>query len=131
MENIRSVTTTKQDKRISSLRIRREFSYISGPKGYIEKQIFSTCLFSRQLCLTLCNPMDCSTPSLHAPHHLPKFAQVHLHCISDSSSAALFSFCLQSFPASGYFPMNQLFTSGDQNTGASASESFFPISIQD
>ena len=38
-----------------------------------------------QLCPTLCNSMDCSTPGLPgAPHHLPKFAQVHSHCIGDA-----------------------------------------------
>ena len=36
-------------------------------------------------------------------------------CLTISSSTALFSFCLQSFPASGCFPMNQLFTSGGQH----------------
>ena len=36
-----------------------------------------------------------------------------------SSSAALFSFCLQSFPASGSFPMSRLFPSGGQNIGRS------------
>ena len=110
--------------------IMREFSYISRHKGYIEKQIFSTCLFSHQLCLTLCDPMDCSKPCLPGPHHLPKFAQVHVHCIGDSASAAFFSFCPQSFPESGYFPMRWLFTSGDQNTGVSASGSVLPMNIQ-
>ena len=38
------------------------------------------------------------------------------------------SSCLQSFPASGSFPMSQLFTSGGQNTGASAS--VLPMNIQ-
>ena len=33
---------------------------------------------------SLCNPMDCSTPGLPVPHHLPKFTQVHVHCISDA-----------------------------------------------
>ena len=28
-------------------------------------------------------PVDCSMPSFSVPHHLPKFAQVHIHCISD------------------------------------------------
>ena len=32
---------------------------------------------------TLCNPKDCSTPGLPVPHHLLKFAQVHIHCISN------------------------------------------------
>ena len=46
-----------------------------------------------------------------------------------SSSAILFSFCLQSFPASGSSPMNQLFSSGDQSIGASASASVLPMNI--
>ena len=45
-----------------------------------------------------------------------------------SSSVALFSSCLQSFPASGSFPMSQLFVSGSQSIGVSAS--VFPMSIQ-
>jgi len=46
-------------------------------------------------------------------------------------SDALFSFCPQSFPASGNFPMSCLFISNDQNTGASASVSVLPVNIQD
>ena len=42
-----------------------------------------------------------------------------------------FSSCPQSFPASGSFPMNQLFTSDGQSIRASASASVFPINIQD
>ena len=41
-----------------------------------------------------------------------------------------FSFCLQSFPASGSFPVSQLFTSGGQSIGASASASILPMNIQ-
>ena len=37
-----------------------------------------------QSCLTLCDPMDCSTPGLPVPHHLLEFAQVHVHCIGDA-----------------------------------------------
>ena len=47
-----------------------------------------------------------------------------------SSSVVPFSSCPQSFPASRSFPMNQLFTSGGQNIGASASASVLPRSIQ-
>ena len=43
-----------------------------------------------------------------------------------SSSDTLFSFCLQSFPASGSFPMSLLFASGGQSIEASASASVFP-----
>ena len=47
-----------------------------------------------------------------------------------SSSAALFSFCLQFLPASGSFPMSWFFTSGGQSIGASASASVLPTNIQ-
>ena len=46
------------------------------------------------------------------------------------SSVIPFSSCLQSFPASRFFPMSQLFTSGGQHIGASASASVLPMSIQ-
>ena len=42
-----------------------------------------------------------------------------------------FSSCPQSFPASGSFPMSQLFTSGGQSTGVSASTSVLPMNTQD
>ena len=48
-----------------------------------------------------------------------------------SSSVVPFSSCLQSFPVSGSFPMSQLFQSGGQSIGASASESVPPMNIQD
>ena len=46
-----------------------------------------------------------------------------------SLSAALFSFCLQSFPASGSFPVSQLFASDGQSIGASASASATVLSM--
>ena len=48
-----------------------------------------------------------------------------------SSSVVPFSSCLQSIPASMSFPMNQLFTSGGQSIGGSASASVLPINIRD
>ena len=48
-----------------------------------------------------------------------------------SSSVIPFSSCLQSFPASGSFPMNQSFPSGSQRIGDSASASVLPMNIQD
>ena len=48
-----------------------------------------------------------------------------------SSSVIPFSSCLQSFPASGSFPMSQIFTSGDQSIRASSSVSVLPMNIQD
>ena len=48
-----------------------------------------------------------------------------------SSSVVPVSSCLQSFPASGSFPMSQFFASGGQSIGVSASASVLPINIQD
>ena len=48
-----------------------------------------------------------------------------------SSSVVPFSSCLQSFPASGSFQMSQLFTSGGQSIGVSASTSVLPMNTQD
>ena len=48
-----------------------------------------------------------------------------------SFSVAPFSSCPQSFPASGSFPLSQLFTSGGQSIGASTSASVLPMNIQD
>ena len=48
-----------------------------------------------------------------------------------SSSVVPFSSCLQSFPASGSFPMSQFFTSGGQSIGVSASTSVPPMNTQD
>ena len=65
---------------------------------------------------------------------LPKFAQTHVHWVSDaiqpSHPATSFSSCSQSFPASGAFPVSQLFASGGQSIGASASASVLPMNIQ-
>ena len=37
-----------------------------------------------QLCLTLCNPMNRSTPGLPVHHQLPEFTQTHVHRVSDA-----------------------------------------------
>ena len=79
---------------------------------------------------TLCDPMDCSTPGL--PVHYSNSCPLNRWCHpSISSSVIPFSSCLQSFPASGSFPMSQFFTSGGQIIGVSASASILPMNIQD
>ena len=47
------------------------------------------------------------------------------------SSVNPFSSCLQSFPASGSFPMSQIFTSGGQSIGVSTSTSVYPMNTHD
>ena len=81
-----------------------------------------------QSCPTLCDPMDCSTPGLPVHHRLPESTQTHVHWVwchpTIASSVIPFSSRLQSFPASGSFPMSQFFASGGQSIGVSASNSF-------
>ena len=36
-----------------------------------------------QSCLTLCDPMDCSTPGPHVHHQFPEFTQIHVHWVGD------------------------------------------------
>ena len=70
----------------------------------------------------------CLSPS---PRVHPSSCPLHWWChLAISSSKTLYTFCPQSFPASGTFPLSQLFTSSDQNTGASASASVLPMSFQ-
>ena len=72
--------------------------------------------------------MDRSTPGFPVLHHLPELAQTQVHWVSDALQP---SHPLSlSFLASRCFPMSQLFTSGGQSTGASASASVLPMNIQ-
>ena len=88
-----------------------------------------------QSCPTLCNPMNHSTPGLPDHHQLLESTQTHVHRINDaiqpSHSVVPFSSCPQSFPASRAFQMSQLFTSGGQCIGVSASTSVLPMNTQD
>ena len=99
------------------------------------------CCSVAKSCRTLCYPMDWSTPGRPIPHHLQVYSD---SCPLNqwfhptiSSSATFFSFCLQSFPASGSFPMSQLFARGGQSIGASASvlpmniQGWFPLGLTD
>ena len=83
----------------------------------------------------LCDPMDCcSTPGFPVLHHLLELAQTRpwsWWCHPTiSSSVVPFSSHLWSFPASGSFPMSQLFVSGSQSIGVSASASVLPMNNQ-
>jgi len=88
-----------------------------------------------QSCPTLCNPMDCSTPGLPVHHHLPVYPNscpLSWWCHPTiSSSVTPFSSLLQSFPASGSFPMSQLFASVGQRIGVLALASVLPMNNQD
>ena len=52
---------------------------------FLQIQVLSVQFSSvAQSCLTLCNPMNCSTPRLSAHHQLPEFTKVHVHRVSDA-----------------------------------------------
>ena len=89
-----------------------------------------------QSCLTLCDPMNCSMPGLPAHHQLPESTQTHVNRAGDAIQPCHpllfpFSSCPQPLPASGSFPMSQLFASGGQSIGVSASASVLPMNTED
>ena len=71
-------------------------------------------------------PCPSPTPGVH-PNPCPLSWRCHP---TISSSVIPISSCPQSFPASGSFPVSQLFTSGRQNIGVSASPSVLPMNTQ-
>ena len=82
-----------------------------------------------QLCLTLCNPMECSVPDFHILRHLLELARTHVHWVGDSIQPS----CLLLSPAPPAFNLSQhqglsrwsfpgsLVTSGDQSNMPGAS----------
>ena len=80
-----------------------------------------------------CHPMDRSTPGFADLHHLPEFAQTHVHWVDDSvqPSHPLSSPSPPAFnQSSGPFPLSQFFKSGGQSIGVSASTSVLLMNIQ-
>ena len=79
--------------------------------------------------------MDCSPAGLPVHHQLPELTQTHVHGVHDAiqpshplSSPAPLAFSLSQHQ--GSFPMSQIFASGGQSIGASASASVLPMNIQ-
>ena len=88
-----------------------------------------------QSCLTLPDPMDHSMPGLSVHHQSQSLLKlISAESVMPSNHLILcrpLSSCPQSFPASGSSQMSQLFTSGGQKIGVSASTSVLPMNIQD
>ena len=76
-------------------------------------------------CLTLCDPMDCSTPGLAVHHQFPELTETHVHWVGDAIQPS-HPLSLPSPPTSG----SQFFASGGQSIGVSASASVFPMNIR-
>ena len=102
----------------------------SSPLNTRDKIQFSSVA---QSCPTLCNSMNCSTPGLPVHHNLLEFTQTcpsSRWCHPTISSSVIPFSCPQSLPASGSFPMSQLFAWGGQSIGVSASASVLPVNTQ-
>jgi len=104
-------------------------------KGEIYKYIILLLLFSRLVMSDSLQPHGLQHSRLSCPLLSPgvfsNSCPLSWWCyLTISSPAAPFSFCLQSFPASGSFLMSWLFPSGGQSIGASASASILPMNIQ-
>ena len=89
-----------------------------------------------QSCLTLCNPMDCSTPDLPVHHQLPEFTQTRVYWVSDAiqPSHPLSSPSPPTFDLSQHQGLFKWVSSSHQvakEIGASASASVLPMNIQD
>ena len=88
-----------------------------------------------QSCPTLCNLKNRSRPGLPVHHQLLEFTQTHVHRVVMPSSHLVLchplSSCPQSLPASGSFPMCQLFAWGGHSIGISASAPVLPTNTKD
>ena len=96
---------------------------------------FGSCCCSTKSSLPLCDPYGLQHARLPCPSVspglCPSSCPLSQWCYPTiSSSAALFSFCLPCFLASGSFLMSGLFSSGGQIIGASTLASVLPINIQ-
>ena len=87
-----------------------------------------------QLCLTLCNPMDCSTLGFPVHQQLPEFAQTHVHLSVMPSNHLILCRPLHAlpsvFPSIRVFFNESVFISHDQSIGVSASASVLPVNTQ-
>ena len=64
-----------------------------------------------QSCLTLCNPMDCSTPGFPVNHQLPEIAQTHVYWTGDAIQSSHLIFCCPLLFLSSIFPSIRVFSS--------------------
>ena len=93
---------------------------------------YSLCCSVAKLCLTFCNPMDCSTPGFPVLHYLLEFTQTHVHWVDDAIRpshplSSPFPSALNLSQHHG-IPMSCFFASSGQSIKASAS--VLPVNIQ-
>ena len=69
----------------------------------IKASLFCCCSSVIQSCLTLCYPMDCSTPGFPVHHHLLELAQIQMHWVDDAIQPS----CPLSYPSPSAFNLSQ------------------------
>ena len=102
-----------------------------GWQGGVSSVQFSHSVMSNSL-----RPHGLQYAKLPCPSPTPGLTQTHVHRVGDAIQpshpvSSPFSSCLQSFPASGSFPMSQFWASGGQSIWVSASASVLPVNMQD
>ena len=104
--------------------------YIWCKAEYLTDQLSSISSVT-QSCPTLCDPMNRSTSGLPVYHQLLEFTHTHTYQVGDAIQPSHALSSPSPPPASESFPMSQLFTSGGQSIGVSASASILSMNTQD
>ena len=117
----------------TKLQLKKMDPYVYSSTIYNSHDI--CCYSVTQLCLSLCDPMDCSSPGFpDVLHHLPELAQTHVYLVGDAiqPSCPLLSPSPPAFNLSQHqgLQMSQFFASVGQNIGVSASTSVLPVNTQ-
>ena len=89
---IKNANKSRRKKQITEWKMDKMTKKFTGDNIKRAKTQWKKCLTSlaiqfssvTKLCLTLCNPMNCSTPGLPVYHKLPEFAQTHAHQVGDA-----------------------------------------------
>ena len=113
-------------RQVSGACPRLQFSSVQFSSVHFSYSVMSNSLQPHRLQHTT---LPCLSPTPGACSNSSLFSRWCHQTIS--SSVVPFSSCLQSFPASGSFPISRFFASGGQSIGISASTSVLPMHIQD
>ena len=65
------------------LRFKKMWTILKVFIEFVTTSLLFSVSSAAQSCPTLCNPMDCSPPGFRVLHHLPEFAQIHVHWVGD------------------------------------------------
>ena len=74
----------KEESKKAGLKFNSQKISIMASSSITSWQIVVVVVQSLKSCPSPCDHMGCRMPGLHVPHHLPEFAQVHVHCINDA-----------------------------------------------